>query len=292
MAIWDVKINGVNLHTQASGVDGLPGFGGMPGRVDSSVAVFGNDGLSSQVGLFNPGEYVIEMWLDGVDRATGLVTTTREQHLWDNLSWVNRLFASDGLLTVSITMPDGSVRTAGCEMIAAVPPTFLNRFCMRLKFAMRIPGVYWTGDDFTSIIDGRGTVVLDAGASDGFMNDLFLRVQVNPFHTILTPKFVANNIGTPVKPYVSISSIVAGSLTRRWELDCAAATSESHNISLHDGTAVGDASPTPLGELDYAGSLGLLFRVGPPYSITFSHGSAASEDPYVSAVIFGNRKFF
>lgn len=138
-----ITVDGVALNTLAKSPETKSGRLRVPGARGSNVVVNGRHGGIWGVKSFEEGKFVLPMWVLGCDD-DGAVPTTALRQFYKNKDDLSRLFAKRyALLDVRATQPDGSVRQAMSEVLAAIDFSMLNAADARFNVEFTIPGTFW-----------------------------------------------------------------------------------------------------------------------------------------------------
>ena len=160
MAITGFTLNGLDLRTLATDIGSINGWDSFPGLKASGVQY-----------AFTHGEYIggrrfysardidITMIIMATDE-DGLVTTTPEEHVQDNIdALMAALHSTSGELALVRTMPDGSTRTAYVRPLdvirfqESIGPIFRG-----VNLSLRMGYPFWNGAALAQTISGSASV--------------------------------------------------------------------------------------------------------------------------------------
>lgn len=147
MAAWDVYVNNFLLSSQAYRIDDLPGLRALPDAPFPTSTQAGVDGESAGWGRLAAHQFGISLWVDGVDPATGTITTTAEQHFHTNIDTLNRVFMPP-VTQVRYIEPDSNTWSAECRRTSGVVLEPINLTSCRYKVLLEAIGGSW--QDFNS----------------------------------------------------------------------------------------------------------------------------------------------
>lgn len=140
-------VNGIDLNTFAWKIEKGDGLASTPPLRDTDIEIPGRHGVLAASRLsYGAGQLVLNMWVKGVDSATGLVPggSTDVDAYHGNADTLVRLFNAP-TLTVVHTWPNGTARKAVGRLTSSIDFTreVSSPLFGRFSVAVRIHGGFW-----------------------------------------------------------------------------------------------------------------------------------------------------
>jgi hypothetical protein len=141
-------VNGVNLMNLAWRIEDASGATTAPGRRGGNITVARRHGAVKGRKRYEPGQFILDMWVKGVDKTTGglPIGSTDVDEFHKRIDELTRLFYSDTLTIVHVR-PDGTQRQAIAEL-EMEPLAFARDVTSpvygKFTVALSIPGAFWT----------------------------------------------------------------------------------------------------------------------------------------------------
>jgi hypothetical protein len=189
-------VDGVALNTYAKNIESRTGRMHVPGLRTPNAAPPSRHGeLWTKYKVYEPGTASLSMWVLGCDDS-GVVpggSTARKEFIKNRDALIQLLTAQQSLRLLQQTMPDGSVRQAYGEVLAAIDFSAFNPTDARFGVDFNLPYTFW--EDATLQTDvaialasegvngGAVTAVPTWDGSNAPIEDLIIKIKgpaVNP----------------------------------------------------------------------------------------------------------------
>lgn len=149
MTVETILVNGVDLNSRATFLQEISGLYITPKRREQNLILPGRHGtLQVPRKRYEAGTLIIKLWVDGVDKTTGVVPggSTSEAQFRARVDELAALFYSE-TLTIDHVMPDGSIRRAIGELTQD-PISFAPTVDSLVRYgefsvAITLPGAFW-----------------------------------------------------------------------------------------------------------------------------------------------------
>lgn len=119
--LW--HFGGIALNTPAWNVEQISEGIGVPGKRGENLQVPFLSGRRWKKKIFDDRHVILNFWVRGVDKTTGLVPAGQTQYetLLQNIDYLSGIFGSRGQKTLRRTFPDGTYREAQAEVYNSLP---------------------------------------------------------------------------------------------------------------------------------------------------------------------------
>lgn len=143
-----IRVNGVDLSQLTSNAESLAGLLKTPPKRGANTPVPGGHGqLRRRNKLFDQADYVLPMWVMGIDPATGgpVDPYTSDAVFLARIDELVTLFSADEVV-IEHDLPDGTTRHAVCEVLDSLEPERQPgmRTFGKVPIALVNPGAFWT----------------------------------------------------------------------------------------------------------------------------------------------------
>jgi hypothetical protein len=191
-----LTVDGLILNTLAKNIETRTGRMHIPGlRTPNSQVPSRHGELWTKYKVYEPGTLTLSMWVLGCDD-NGTVpggSSARKEFIKNRDSLIQYFTAQQSLRLLKQTMPDGSVRQAYGEVLAAIDFSAFNPLDARFGVDFNLPYVFWEDETLQTDVaialasegvnGGAATAVPTWDGANAPIEDLIIKIKgpaVNP----------------------------------------------------------------------------------------------------------------